>query len=73
VALQRDAGARQLRVLVCQLDEVLDDRPAGRAVVGAQHLGGTQMQLFDRGEPHQPKDFTTGHDGEREPRDGGQA
>jgi len=71
MALQRGAGAGQLRVLVRQLEQIGDDGPAGGAIVAEQHFGGTQMHLLDGGKPRQPDRLARDHGGQRQRRDRG--
>jgi len=66
--LQGGAGARQLRILMRELEQVVDDGAAGGAVVAAQHFGGAQVQLLDRRQPRQPERLACDHDGQRQRR-----
>ncbi len=72
MAHQRGAGAGQLRVLMRELEQVVDDGAAFGAVVAAQHFGGALMQLFDRRQPRQPEGFAPDHDRQRQRRGGGE-
>ena len=63
---QRGAGARQLRVLMRELQQVVDDGAARGAVVAEQHFGGAQMQLLDRRQPRQPERLAPDHDRQRQ-------
>ena len=66
VALQRGAGAGEVRVLVRELEQVAHHSPARGAVVAEQNLGGAQVQLLDGGEPRQPDRFAGEHDRQRQ-------
>ena len=48
---QRGAGARQMRILVRQFQEIVDDGAALGAIVARKHRARARMQLFDRGQP----------------------
>ena len=62
MALKDRAGPRQLRVLMRELEEIVDDGSAGRAIIAHQHLGGAQMQLLDGCEPRQAERLARDHD-----------
>ena len=66
MAHQRGAGAGQLRVLMRELEQVVDDGAAFGAVVAAQDFSGARMQLFDRRQPRQPERFAPDHDRQRQ-------
>jgi hypothetical protein len=70
---QRGAGARQLRVLMRELEQIVDDGAAFGAVVAAQHFGGALMQLLDRRQPRQPEGFAPDDDRQRQRRGGAKA
>ena len=68
MTLQRGAGARQLRILVRQFQEIVDNPAARRPIVADQHLGGAPMHVFDGSEPRQPEGFARDDRGQRQRR-----
>ena len=69
---QRGAGARELRVLVRELEQVAHDGAAFGAVVAEQDAGGARVQFLDGRKAHQRRKLAPDDDAERERGGGGE-